>query len=123
MAFPAFWWLWASRVVSFTGDGIANVALVFLAADLYGVPEVSVMLLTQSLPGFLGPLAGAIVHRVEQRRLILVCELGQAALVAAIALATPPFPVALGLAAARSALVALFAPAGRSAVPAQVAPA
>ncbi len=119
---PAFRWLWASRVVSFTGDGVANLALVLLAADLYGPPGVSIMLLAQSLPRFLGPLAGAIVDRVEQRGLMLVCELGQAILVATIALATPPFAVTLALVAAMSALVALFAPAGRSAVPALVAP-
>lgn len=120
---PAFRALWASRVISFAGDGAASVALVVLAADAHGPLGVSLLLFAQAAPRFLGPVAGAIVDRVEQRALMRACELGQMALVAAIAVTLPPFPVVLVLVAAMSGLVTLFTPAGRSAVPALVDPA
>lgn len=119
---PAFRTLWVSRVVSFAGDGVAAVALVVLAADAHGPDGVSLMLLAYAVPRFLGPVAGAIADRVDQRRLMVACELGQAALVAVIALAQPPFALLLVLVAAMSGLVALFQPAGRSAVPVLVPP-
>lgn len=122
MGNPAFRALWASRVISFAGDGAAAVALVVLAADAHGPLGVSLLLFAQAAPRFLGPVAGALVDRVEQRALMRACELGQAALVAVIAITLPPFPVVLVLVAAMSGLVTLFTPAGRSAVPALVAP-
>ncbi|MCB0872331.1 MAG: MFS transporter [Thermoleophilia bacterium] len=117
----AFRALWLSRVISFAGDGAAAVALVLLAADAAGPAGVSLLLLAQAIPRFFGPVAGAVVDRVEQRRLMRVCELGQLGLVAVIAVTLPPFPVVLALAAGMSVLVTLFTPAGRSSVPALVA--
>lgn len=120
---PAFRALWASRVISFAGDGAASVALVVLAADAHGPVGVSLLLLAQAIPRFFGPVAGALVDRVEQRALMRACELGQLVLVGAIAVTLPPFPVVLALAAGMAALVTVFQPAGRSSVPALVVPA
>jgi MFS family permease len=83
---------------------------------------VSALLLADTLPALLGPMAGALVDRVDQRRLMLGAQVGQAVLYGAMAALLPPFPVLLVLVAAASLLATVFAPAGRSAVPALVAP-
>ena len=79
------------------------------------------LLLVQAVPRFFGPLAGAIADRVEQRALMIVCDLLNAAIFAAIAITTPSLPILLPLAGASSCVDTLFAPAGRSALPALVA--
>lgn len=113
-----YYLLWSARAISFSGDTIAQVALVVLATRQFDAPlAVSLLLLVQTLPRLLGPLAGLLADRVEQRRLMLGCELGQAALVAAIALLTLSFSVVLALIAAMSLLATLFLPAGQSALP------
>ncbi len=115
---PAYRALWAARTVSVTGDAVATVALVFYASGRATPgPSVGLLLLAQSAPYLLGPFAGALADRVDQRRLLLACELGQAALFGAIALLLPPFPLLLALVLAATALAALALPAGRSAVP------
>jgi len=115
---PAYRALWAARTVSITGDAVATVALVFYASGRATPgPSVGLLLLAQSAPYLLGPFAGALADRVDQRRLLLACELGQAALFGAIALLLPPFPLLLALVLAATALAALALPAGRSAVP------
>ncbi|HKB31609.1 MAG TPA: MFS transporter, partial [Streptosporangiaceae bacterium] len=115
-AAPDFRWLWLSRTVSFTGDGIARVALVLLAAPA-GPEAVSLILLANSLPRLLGPVAGAVADRVDQRRLMAGCELGQAAIYATVAAARPHLPVLLPLVAATGLLATLFSPAGKGSVP------
>ena len=114
--------LWLARTISNLGDGIAFVALVLLVhrQEDSGV-AVGTLLLVQSVPRFLGPLAGALADRLEQRALMVGCDLGNAAIFVLIALVTPSFGVLLVLAAASSVLDTLFSPAGRSAMPAVVA--
>jgi MFS family permease len=51
---------------------------------------------------------------------MILCDLGQAVLIACVALFLPPFPVLVALVAGASVLSTLFFPAGRSAVPALV---
>jgi MFS family permease len=118
---PEFRRLWLARTISNVGDGIAFVALVLLVQQRQetGV-AVGSLLLVQSVPRFLGPVAGIVADRVDQRGLMIACDLGNAAIFAAIALLSPPFPVLLALAGASSCLDTLFAPAGRSALPAIV---
>lgn len=112
-----------ARTVSHVGDGIAVTALVLLVQSTRGTgASVGALLLAASLPRFLGPVAGAIVDRVEQRSLMVACDLGQALLFAAIAWTAPPFPILLAAVAAAASLDTLFAPAGRSSVPALVRP-
>jgi MFS family permease len=117
---PAFRALWLSRTVSLLGDGTSRVALVLLASR-DGPRAVGLVLVANTLPRLLGPLAGAVADRVEQRRLLLACELGQAAVVALIALLLPPLPLLLALVAISGLLATLFTPAGRGAVPSLVA--
>jgi MFS family permease len=120
---PRFARLWAAKAVSHVGDGAALVALVVYVqqSQRRGV-AVSALLLAVTLPTLLGPLAGALADRVEQRRLMLGAQAGQAVLYGVMAAVLPPFPVLLALVAAASLLATVFAPAGRSVVPALVAP-
>lgn len=117
---PGFRALWLSRVASFAGDGIAQVALVLLAADRGGPRGVVLMLAATAVPRLLGPFTGALADRIEQRALMRACELVQGTLVAGLALTMPPFPVVLAVVAAMSLTMAVFTPAGRGAVPALV---
>src|SRR5688572_25367387 len=118
---PAFRRLLLARTVSHIGDGIAVLALVLFVQDERGTgTAVGALLLATSIPRFLGPIAGAIVDRVEQRSLMVACDLGQAAIFATIAWLDPSFPVLLGLVALAASFDTLFGPAGRSALPALV---
>ena len=113
--------LWLARTISHVGDGIALVALVLLVQETEGTgTAVGVLLLASSLPRFLGPLAGVVADRVEQRTLMVLCDVGNAAIFATIAWFRPSFGLLLALVAATAVLDTLFAPAGRSAVPALV---
>jgi len=116
MAFRVLWW---SRAVSFAGDGIGRTALVLYAAT-HGVTAVSVVLLALALPRFLGPVAGALADRLDQRRLMAVCETGQAAVFVTLAVFLPPLPVLVGLVLVTGGFATAFVPAGRSAVPSLV---
>jgi MFS family permease len=113
MAFRVLWW---SRVVSFAGDGIGRTALVLYAAT-HGAAAVSLVLLAIAVPRFLGPLAGALADRLDQRLLMAVCETGQAVLFVVLTVLLPPLPVLVALAAVSGCLATAFTPAGRSAVP------
>ena len=102
---PAFRRLLVARTISHIGDGIALIALVLMVqgGQVQGArgtgTSVGALLLATSIPRFLGPLAGAIVDRVEQRSLMVTCDLGQAAIFGTIAWLDPSFPVLLGLVA------------------------
>jgi MFS family permease len=115
----AFRVLWSSRAVSFVGEGVGRTALVLYAAT-HGTAAVSLVLLAIALPRFLGPLAGALADRLDQRTLMAVCETGQAAVFATLAVFLPPLPVLVALVLVSGLLGTAFSPAGRSAVPALV---
>jgi MFS family permease len=120
---PAFRRLLAARTISHIGDGIALIALVLMVQDERRTgTAVGALLLATSLPRFLGPIAGAIVDRVEQRTLMVACDIGQAAIFGTIAWLDPSFPVLVGLVALAAGFDTLFSPAGRSALPALVRP-
>ncbi len=111
--------LWAARFISYLGDSLGLVALILYVAERAGTGvAVGLLLLAGDLtPTLVSPLTGALADRVDQRRLMVACELAQAILVGAIALFLPPLPVLLALVAARSVLFSAFQPAARSAVP------
>ena len=113
MGFRVLWW---SRAISFAGDGIGRTALV-LHASAHGAGAVSLVLLAVALPRFLGPLAGALADRFDQRRLMAVCETGQAAVFVVLAVLLPPLPVLAGFVLVAGGFATAFVPAGRSAVP------
>ncbi len=115
--------LCTARIISFFGDTIAQVALVLIAArQAHPAVAVSLLLLAQTLPRLLGPIAGLVTDRVDLRPLMLGCELGQGVLVAVIALLSLPYALVLVLVTAMSVLATLFLPAGQSALPVLVAP-
>jgi MFS family permease len=116
MAFRVLWW---SRAISFAGEGIGRTALVLYAAT-QGATAVSLVLLAVALPRFLGPLAGALADRFDQRRLMAVCETGQAAVFAVLAAFLPPLPVLVAFVLVSGGFATAFVPAGRGAVPALV---
>lgn len=118
---PAFRRLWLARTASHVGDGIALVALVLLVQGSQGSgTAVGALLLASSLPRFLGPLTGIVADRVEQRTLMVACDLGNAAIFAVIVGLKPSFGLLLVLVGASATLVTFFEPAGRSAIPSLV---
>jgi MFS family permease len=65
----------------------------------------------------LSPLTGAFADRLERRRALVICELGQAVTVGAIVVTQPPLVILLALVGTQSLLSQLFQAAARSAVP------
>ena len=56
---PRFARLWAAKAVSYLGDGAALVALVvYVQQTQYRAVAVSALLLAETLPALLGPMAG-----------------------------------------------------------------
>src|SRR5262245_22754630 len=113
----AFRRFWLARVVSFAGDHLARTALLIAVFDRYGGSALGLLLLASTLPRLCGPLLGTLADRFDQRRLIVLCDLGQAALYVTIALLVPSLPVLLVLVTAATAFATLFTPAGRSLLP------
>jgi MFS family permease len=114
----SFRWFWSARAVSYTGDGIALIALLLYAQETEATGiSVGLVVLAGTAPRLLGPFAGTVADRVDQRLLMVACDLGQAAVYALIALTLPPFATLLGLVALAAVLATLFRPAGQSALP------
>jgi MFS family permease len=115
----AFRALWTSRAVSFIGTSLSLVALILYVADRVGTGlAVALLLLVGELvPTLLSPIAGALADRLPPRRLMVACELGQAVVVAVIALVLPALPVLLLLIAVKTLFAVLFEPAGRAVLP------
>jgi MFS family permease len=111
--------LWTSRAISFIGGSLSMVALILYVADRVGTGTAValLMLVGELVPVLVSPLAGALADRLEPRRLLIVCELGQGAMMAVIALVLPGLPVLLALIAVKSLFAVVFDPAGRALVP------
>jgi MFS family permease len=115
--------LWLARVVSFLGDSMGLVALIlYVADDVNGGSAVALLLLAGDFtPTLLSPFVGTVADRIERRRLLIACELGQALCVGIIVVAEPPLGLLLVLVAMGSLLASAFQAAARSAVPDLVA--
>lgn len=115
--------LWLSRAISTFGDSLSLVVLLlYLAEDTGEAFAVAALLLVGDLaPSLLGPLTGVVSDRLALRRVMIGCELAQAAAVLAILVTLPPMPVLLVLVAVRALAAQTFLPASRAAVPALVA--
>lgn len=111
--------LWLARVVSFLGDAMGLVALILYVAEEVGSGTAVALLLLAGdfTPTLLSPLIGVVADRLERRRLLIVCELGQALAVGTIVMVEPPLGGLLVLVAMGSLLATLFQAAARSAVP------
>jgi MFS family permease len=112
--------LWAARAISFAGDQIAAVALVLLVARDHPATAVGGLLLAESLPWLLSAVAGSVADRVERRRLMILCQLGQGVIFAGITFWLPPYAALLALVAFASLLGTLLRAAGQSSIPALV---
>ncbi len=117
-----FRWFFAGRVVSHLGDGATATAVVLFVQRSRGTGvAVGTVLLAAGLPRLLGPLAGALVDRVDQRRLMIGCDAVQVVLFAIVAAVLPAYALLVAFVATTALVDTVFAPAGRSALPAFVA--
>ena len=114
---PAFRSLWSARLVSYVGDGIATVALVLLVSHGRPATAVGGLLLAESIPAFMAPVLGAVADRMDRRRAMIQCELGQAVLYGCIAAWLPPYGALLAFVAGASLLSRTFSAASKSAIP------
>ncbi len=111
---------WTARTVSIAGSQIARVALTVLVYQLGAGPVgVSVLLLALTVPRLLGPLAGVIVDRADNKRLMVACDVAQAVLFAALGFVRW-WPGVIALVLAATACATLYQPAGRGNIPALV---
>lgn len=119
---PGYRALWTARTVSLLGDAMSLVALMLHVASGTGqAVAVAVLLLVGDLaPALLAPLTGVLADRIDLRRLLVGCDIAQAAVTVVLAALLPPLPVLLGLVAVRAVLGQVFVPASRAAVPALV---
>jgi dTMP kinase len=80
---PAFLRLWIVQVVSATGDWLGLVAITALADRVggeYAGASIGLVLAARIVPGFfLAPLAGVLIDRWDRKRVMVVCDLGRAA--------------------------------------------
>jgi len=114
---PAFRRLCIALSLSATGTGIAATALVLYVQSTLGTGiAVAALLVAETLPRLLGPLAGSLVDRLELRRLLIGCDTGQAVIYAILAL-LPPFGAILALAAGSTLLQAGYSPARGTSLP------
>jgi len=109
-------------MVSFLGDGVTSTALILLTSR-HGAGAVATVLLADALPRFLGPLGGALADRWDRRTLMCGCAVGQAAVVATVAVTLPSIPLLAVLVAAEAVLATAANPASSSTVPQLVDPA
>jgi len=118
----AFRRLVVSRSISFLGDSVTLVALLLHVADNAGqaFAVAALLLAGDFVPALFAPVAGAISDRFDLRRVMVTCEVVQAAAVATIALTMPALPWLLLLVGVRAVASQIFQPASRTAVPALV---
>ena len=109
--------LWLALSLSYTGSGLALTALLLYVQKTQGTGlAVAGILLAITLPRLLGPLAGSIADRTDLRRLMIDCDLGQAAFFALLAL-LPSYGLLIALATLTTLLQTAYAPARTAALP------
>jgi MFS family permease len=115
--------LTAALTLSYIGTGAGLTALVLYVQSTEGTGvAVGALLLAETAPRLLGPLAGAVVDRTDLRRLMIGCDAGAAAAFALLAL-LPPFAAILALSAVANGLQAMYSPARSSLIAEIVEPA
>ena len=103
--------LTAGLALSYVGSGAGLTALVLYVQSTEGTGvAVGALLLAETVPRLLGPLAGAVVDRSDLRRLMVGCDLAQAVLFGILVL-LPPFAAILAIAAIANLLLAAYSPA------------
>lgn len=121
---PGFRRLSTARVISFAGDSLSLVALMLHVAAATGqaLAVAALLLVGDVAPALLSPLSGAISDRFDRRRVMIVSELVQAAVLMVIAVSLPALqlPLLLVLVGVRALAGQVFQPASRAAIPALV---
>lgn len=123
-----YWRFWTASTLSNLGDGLRFVALPLLAAALTRSPLLVAGVSAFSfLPWILvGPLSGAVVDRVDRRRLIVVVQLVRGAAAAtfavAVAVGTVNIPILYVMAAVIGIGETLADTASQAAIPRLVCP-
>lgn len=104
---PSFFRLWLASLVSSFGDWVGFVAIIAMTARISqgsGETAIAFVLSARLLPGFfLGPIAGVLLDRLDRRRMMIVCDIGRAAVFAFL----PFVDTVLGLVAASLVLEGL----------------
>jgi MFS family permease len=114
---PQFRALWGAIALSYAGSGAATTALTLYVQQTHGTgTAVAAFLIASQMPRLLGPLAGGIADRTDLRTVLIGCDLGQAAIFAAIA-TLPSFGVLIALTALTTVLQTSYAPARTAMVP------
>lgn len=87
--------LWAAQALSYIGDQLAQVALAILVYDKTGSPLLTAVTyaLTYLPPIIGGPVLSGLADILPRRRVMVVCDLIRAVLVAGMAIEGMPFPV------------------------------
>lgn len=119
-----FFRLWLTQVVSATGDWLGFLAIAALATRIgAGSAEaaVGVVMAARIVPGFfLGPASGVIADRFDRKKVMVVCDVGRAAVLASLPFVDSfPSPV-LGLVLASLVMevfTLLWTPAKEASVP------
>jgi MFS family permease len=103
------------------GNGMAIVALLVIAYDRKPSPwSITLVLLAYDLPpGFLGPLAGALVDRVSRRWCVIAADLVRCGAFAGMA-AVGSIEATIGFALLAGAATALYSPAALASLPSLV---
>src|SRR5580765_1042167 len=83
-----FFRLWLAQVVSSMGDWLGFLAITILAARVGGKSSsaaVGLVMAARIAPGFfLAPVAGVLIDRWDRKRVMVVCDLGRASVVATL---------------------------------------
>lgn len=115
----AFFRLWLTQIVSATGDWLGFLAIAALATRISDRPEAAVGLVMSAriVPGFfLGPAAGVFADRFDRKRLMVLCDVGRA-----LVLASLPFvdtvPGLIVASLVMEVFTLLWAPAKEASVP------
>ncbi|MCZ7528173.1 MAG: MFS transporter [Acidimicrobiia bacterium] len=80
-----FFRLWIAQVLSSLGDWIGLLAILAIAnrVSQSNAAALSLVMVARMLPGFLlAPVCGALVDRWDRKRVMVVCDLGRAAMLA-----------------------------------------
>jgi MFS family permease len=103
------------------GNGMAIVALLVIAYDRKPSPwSITLVLLAYDLPpGFLGPLAGALVDRVSRRWCVIAADLVRCGAFAGMAV-VGSIEATIGFALLAGAATALYSPAALASLPSLV---
>ena len=109
--------MWKAGLVSSTGDWVAILATLSLAETLAGGGGIVLALTSRLVPGlFFAAIGGVIADRLPRKQVMIICELGRAALVVSLAFVqTIAALVVVNL--LLEALTLVFQPAKEASVP------